>query len=76
MSKEFNILSYLTSQALIAQLVEQLICNHFRTQSKSKNEHKIKKRDSKKYLDYRWTTEDVIDSIDQDNKFFTYKLNF
>jgi len=27
-------------------------------------------------MDYRWTTEDVIDSIDQDNKFFTYKLNF
>ena len=22
-------------------------------------------------MDYRWTTEDVIDSIDQDNKFFT-----
>ena len=38
--EDFKILSYLTLQALIAQLVEQLICNHSSTQKSSKTYHK------------------------------------
>ena len=53
------------SQALIAQLVEQLICNHSSYQKSSKNYHNPRRKiqnNKKNCTDYRMTMDMTIDA--------------